>query len=168
VPRWPAPYSLEVAPTSVSTDALQSVETQVADAIATSTQTGSLRLEFTEAELASYLSAKLAAETNPILSDPQVVLQNGSMTVYGQAESGMFQASVGITMRFQVDAEGKPLIEITQADFGPLPAPQGLKNGISSLLQEALTGAIGPAAIGFRLERIEIVNGTMTITGRLR
>jgi hypothetical protein len=35
-------------------------------------------------------------------------------------------------------------------------------------LQEALTGQLGPAAIGFRLESIDISDGVLTVTGRTK
>jgi hypothetical protein len=49
-----------------------------------------------------------------------------------------------------------------------MPVPVGLKDTVTATIQEAYTGAIGPAAIGFRLESITIANGTMTITGRTK
>jgi hypothetical protein len=43
-----------------------------------------------------------------------------------------------------------------------------LKDAITASIQEAYTGAIGPAAIGFRLESITVTDGTMTIIGRTK
>jgi hypothetical protein len=53
-------------------------------------------------------------------------------------------------------------------DFGPLPAPDSINGTISKMVDEAFSGAIGPAATGFRLESITIENGTMTLTGRVK
>ena len=80
----------------------------------------------------------------------------------------MFTANVSITMQVGVDANGQPQITITQADFGPLPAPQGLNDAVSSLIQQAYTGSLGPAATGFRLESISIADGAMTVSGRVK
>jgi hypothetical protein len=49
-----------------------------------------------------------------------------------------------------------------------MPMPTALRDAIAAALNEALTGAIGPVALGFRLESIDIVDGTLTLTGRLR
>ena len=67
-----------------------------------------------------------------------------------------------------VDADGQPLIEITSADFGPFPAPEGLKDAITAMVREAYTGSLGPVATGLRIETISIANGVMTVTGRVR
>jgi hypothetical protein len=67
-----------------------------------------------------------------------------------------------------VDEEGQPKIEIASADFGPFPAPEGLKQSMTALITEAYTGSLVPVATGFRLESIDIANGLMTVTGRIR
>ena len=62
----------------------------------------------------------------------------------------------------------QPLIEIASSDFGPFPAPEGLKNALTAMITEAYTGSLGPVATGLRIETISIANGVMTITGRVR
>jgi hypothetical protein len=67
-----------------------------------------------------------------------------------------------------VDANGQPQIDIASADFGPFPAPKGLKDAITAMVKEAYTGSLGPVATGLRIESISIANGVMTVTGRIR
>ena len=67
-----------------------------------------------------------------------------------------------------MDEQGQPKIEIATADFGPFPAPNGLKQSLTALITEAYTGSLGPVATGFRLENINIANGLMTVTGRIK
>ena len=90
------------------------------------------------------------------------------MQIFGKAQQGMFNANVSVTMNVSVDDQGKPKIEITQADFGPLPTPQGLNDAVSTMVQEAFTGSLGPVATGFRLESITIADGVMTVMGRTK
>ena len=130
--------------------------------------TGNLRLEITQEQMTAYVTSRLSSQNPPILTDPQVVLSDQRMIVYGKARSGMFEANMAVTALFSVDADGKPQIAITQAEIGPLPMPQSLRDGMAAAVDEALTGYFGPAAIGFQLEGIEIREGVMTITGRLR
>jgi hypothetical protein len=66
------------------------------------------------------------------------------------------------------ETSGLPKIEIVSADFGPIPAPEGLNTAISAMIDEAFTGSLGPVAIGFRLESITIADGIMTLTGRTK
>ena len=90
------------------------------------------------------------------------------MKVFGKVQQGMLTANASITMTVSVDQNGKPKIEITQEDFGPYPAPKGLNDAISTLVAQAFTGSLGPAATGFRLESISIADGVMTVTGRVK
>jgi hypothetical protein len=90
------------------------------------------------------------------------------MKVYAKAQSGIFTANVSITTQVSVDENGQPKIEITQTDFGPLPAPQGVNDAASAFVREAFTGSLGPIATGFRLDSISIADGVMTVTGRVK
>jgi hypothetical protein len=90
------------------------------------------------------------------------------MQIYGKTKQGMFTANIGIIVNVGVDENGQPKIDIASADFGPLPAPKGLTNTIAAMIREAYTGSLGPVATGLRIETINIQNGIMAITGRLR
>ncbi|MGA7194320.1 MAG: LmeA family phospholipid-binding protein [Anaerolineales bacterium] len=152
----------------VSTQAVGSLHDQVNQATATGAATGTITLNITEEQLTSYLAVYLQSNPNLPITNPQVQLQNGQMELLGKVQQGMFSANVSMTMSVSVDQNGQPKITITQEDFGPLPAPQGLNDAISAFVAEALTGSLGPAATGFRLESISIANGTMTVTGRVK
>ncbi|MBI2758159.1 MAG: LmeA family phospholipid-binding protein [Chloroflexi bacterium] len=155
-------------PIPISTEAAQNLQDQAKQAIADGAQTGTVTLQITENQLTSYLAFKLDSQANPLITDPQVQLRDGRMKVFGKAERGIFNANISIAMNISVDEQGKPKIEITQADFGPLPTPQGLNDAVSAVVGEAFTGSLGPVATGFRLESIAIADGTMTITGRVK
>jgi hypothetical protein len=152
----------------VSTEAVQSLQDQVQTAIADGAQSGTVTLQITEAQLTSYLAFQLASQANPLISDPQVSLRNGQMKVFGRLQQGMLIANISMTMTVSVDENGQPKLEIAQADFGPLPAPQGLNEAVSALMSEAFTGSLGPVATGFRLESITIADGIMTVSGRVK
>ncbi|MCE9647640.1 MAG: hypothetical protein K8S20_16730 [Chloroflexi bacterium] len=153
----------------VSADEIQTMQTQLDQAFAAGAETGVVTLQMTESQLTSYLALKLQQQTDPPFTDPQILLRDGQMQMYGKLTQGMFSANILITMNVGIDAAtGLPKIEITAADFGPFPAPEGMNAAISAILDEAFTGSLGPVAIGFRLETISIANGVMTMTGRIK
>jgi uncharacterized protein YpmS len=152
----------------VSTESATSLEEQVKAAQTAAAQSGALVLSISESQITSLVAAKLAENPEPLLTDPQVYLRDGQIQIYGKAVQGRLQANVRIVIAISVDANGQPAISVLSTDFGPLPAPEGLNNTISALVQEAFTGALGPAAIGFRLESITIADGVMTMTGRVK
>jgi hypothetical protein len=159
----------------VSAEAAESIKEELRRAVEAGAQTGVLTINLTEPQVTSYLAARMQSDPNlqqsdkkPLITDPQVYLQNGQMQIYGRTRQGLFTANIGILVQVSVDADGKPLIEILSADFGPFPAPAGLKNAITAMVQEAYTGSLGPVATGLRIEAISIGGGIMTITGRIR
>ena len=150
----------------VSTTAAGELQSALQTAAAMGKVSGRETLVLTESQLTSYLAARLGTQEHPLLANPQVYLRNGQVQIYGTAQQGYIQANIKIVVTAGVDEQGQPKIELTSADFGPLPVPAGLKDTITAVVQEAYTGAIGPTASGFLLESITISNGTMTIVGR--
>ena len=155
-------------PIAISTEAVGELESAVSTAISSADNSGHVTIIITEPQLTSYLSATLQKQAEPLLTAPQVYLQDGQIRIYAVAQQGYFQANIELVITIGVDDQGKLMIELTNADFGPLPAPSGFKDAITAAIQEAFTGAIGPALVGFRLERITVADGKMTVIGQIK
>ncbi len=155
-------------PVSFSMDSLTSLNQQFEQSMAISEQTGSLTLQINESQLTSYLILKLQTMENPPLSEPQVLLRDGQMQIYGKVTQGVFVANTAIIINVGIDEAGLPKIEVASAEVGPFPAPDGVRSAITDLISEAYTGTLGPVATGFRLENVSIADGNMTLTGRIK
>ncbi len=164
----------DLDPIPVSTEAAQSLKDGIKKSFEDGLLTGVVTIGITEPQITSYLALRMQTDPNlqqnnqPLITEPQVYLRDGQMKIYGKTQQGMFAANIGIIVNVGVDAEGKPKIEIASADFGPFPAPQGINDAITAMIEEAYTGPIGPVATGLRIENITITNGAMIITGRIR
>lgn len=153
----------------VSSDEALNMQNIIEQALISGAETGVITVQLTEAQLTSFIAQKLAQQPNPPFTDPQILLRNGQMLMYGKITRGWFTANMLITMSVTIDpGTGAPKIEITSADFGPFPAPAGINQALSAMIDEAFTGSFGPVAVGFRLENIAISDGVMTITGRIK
>lgn len=160
----------------VSAEAAQSLKDEMKSAFEAGATTGVVTLNITETQITSYLALRMQSDPSlqqsdkqtPLITDPQVYLRDGQMKIYGKTQQGMFTANIGIIINVGIDETGQPKIEITSADFGPFPAPNGLKEALTAMIKEAYTGAIGPAATGLRIETINIADGLMTISGRIK
>ncbi|MBL8099050.1 MAG: hypothetical protein JNK81_07695 [Anaerolineales bacterium] len=153
----------------VSQDEALNMQNIIEQAIISGAETGIITVQLTEAQLTSFMAERLAKQANPPFTDPQVLLRNGQMLMYGKITRGWFTANMLITMNVTVDpVTGGPKIEIASADFGPFPAPEGINQAMSAVIEEAFTGSFGPVAVGFRLETITIADGIMTLTGRIK
>lgn len=161
-PDFPEP------PVPVSTEAAESLKTQIKAAVEAAALSGIVTLQISEEQITSYLAFRQQAQENPLFTEPQVYLRDGAMQIYGKAQRGYFVANIKIELTVGVDAEGRPDIQITSADFGPFPAPEGLKGAMTAIIEEAYVGSLGPVASGFRIESIAITDGVMTVTGRLK
>ncbi len=64
-----------------------------------------------------------------------------------------------------INDQDKLAMDIVSADFGPLPIPDDFLDFMTGILEEALTGPVGPVATGIRLTDIQIQDGILTITG---
>jgi hypothetical protein len=159
----------------VSAEAAASIQDEIRRAAEAAAQTGVITVNLTEPQITSYLASRLQTDPSlqqsdrkPLITDPQVYLRDGQMQIYGKTRQGIFTANIGILVNMGVDANGQPQIEVASADFGPFPAPEGLKDAITAMVREAYTGSLGPVATGLRIESIAISNGVMTVTGRVR
>lgn len=162
------------APIPVSNEAAESLREEIRRAFEAGALSGEVTINITEPQITSVLALRLQSDRNlqqdekPLITDPQVYLRDGQMQIFGKTQQGMFTANIGIIVAVGVDENGRPKIEIVSADFGPFPAPEGINNAISAMIQEAYTGAVGPVATGLRIQTITIADGLMTITGRIR
>jgi len=152
----------------VSAEAVESLKAQIEAAVLAGAQTGTVTLQITEEQITSYIALKMAAQQNPAFYDPQVYLRDEQMQIYGKVERGYLNANILVALDVGVDELGQPKIEIATADFGPLPAPNGLKQSMTAVITEAYTGSLGPVATGFRLDNINIADGLMTVSGRVK
>ena len=162
-------------PIPVSAEAAESIKAEIKRAFEAGLETGVVTINITEPQITSYLAARLQTDPSlqqsdkkPLMTDPQVYLRDGQMQIYGKTQQGIFTANIAIIITMGVDANGQPLIDITSADFGPFPVPEGLKDAITAMVREAYTGSLGPVATGLRIETISIASGVMTVTGRIR
>ena len=165
----------DLTPIPVSTEAAQSLQDGIKKSIEDGLVSGVDTMTITEPQITSYLALRLQSDpslqqenSTPLITDPQVYLRDGQMKIYGKTQQGMFAANIGIIVNVGVDAEGKPKIEIASADFGPFPAPEGINETITAIIEEAYTGSFGPVATGIRIETITITDGIMTIVGQIR
>lgn len=161
-------------PIPVSTEAAQSLKDGIKKSFEDGLQTGIVTITITEPQITSYLALRMQTDPNlqqdskPLITDPQVYLRDGQMKIYGKTQQGVFAANIGIVVNVGVDELGKPKVEIVSADFGPFPAPEGMNDAITAMIEEAYTGSFGPVLTGLRIESITIANGTMIVSGRIR
>lgn len=137
-------------------------------AIESAAESGQVMVVINETQLSTFLADRLVSQGEPVLISPQVFLRDNVIQVFGTVEQGIFSADAQLTIAPVVQPDGTIQFELTQAEFGPVLAPDYLKDSISGVLTEALTGSLGSLATGVRLTSVAIDDGQMSIVGELR
>lgn len=124
-------------------------------------------ITLTEADLTAMVARQVVSLSGITVSEPQVVLRDGQMEIYGKAEasgvSGNFQAVSDIKVE-----NGRARIEIVSANFGSIPVPSSFTERMTAALDDALAGATGSGPSRLYINRIEIFDGYMTINATVQ
>lgn len=129
---------------------------------------GRVQLIITEDQLTALIRQQLDQQQDPIIRQATVRLQDGLIQLSGTAQQNLLRAEILVELQVDVSAEGEPTFEIIAAEFGPVPLPDPIKDGIEVLIAEAFAGSVGPYITGFQLESIAIADGEMALIGQLR
>lgn len=130
--------------------------------------TGQVMVILDEVQLTTFIAHRLETPETPLLLQPQVYLRQNAIQVFGTTERGFLKANVLLAITPLVDPDGNITLELTTAEFGPIPAPKALKETLSAILTEAFTGSFGSLATGIRVTTLAINDGQLAIVGELR
>jgi hypothetical protein len=155
-------------PVDVPPDAASQLKQAWSSALEAARRTGEITLTVNESQLNGLVRQRLEAETNPLILQPEVLLRQGQIQLYGISTQGLVRARIHVSIEPIVDPDGQLVFEIPSAEFGPLPAPQALKDAASKSINEMFTGTVGPLAVGFRVTSVVISDGQMAIVASMR
>jgi hypothetical protein len=151
-------------PIPVSTEAAGELENIITQA-AGSAETGDVTVVVTEEQLTSYVALKLAEQPDAPFKDVQILLRDGQIVMKAHTTVQNFTVPAEIRLDVATNAEGGLDINVADADFGPMPVPASLLEAFSTMIDESLSGELGPQATGVRISNVVIGDGEMTITG---
>lgn len=155
-------------PAIAPSDTTQPLDQAWDSALEAAEQTGEVQFIVNESQLNAFLGQRLEAGAAPFLMQPEVYLRQGQIQIYGVTTQAGVEARVHLAIAPILDSDGRLGFEIASADFGPLPAPDALKDAISKVLSEAMTGTLASFAMGVQVTSIAISDGQMAIVGKLR
>lgn len=147
-------------PTLEATALAQSLETSIA--ITPETQTAVITVN--EQQVTSYLSQKLAEQPDAPFNNPQVILRDGRVEIYGTAGNNFVSANVKMVVKPMIDSQGQPNVELESANFGPIPIPSSLADYLTGLLTRAIEDGFGSNPDRMQILDLQIENGLATIT----
>ena len=155
-------------PALAPAESAQDLEQAWDSALEAAEQSGEVQFTVNETQLNAFLGRRLEAGAAPFLMQPEVYLRQGQIQIYGVTTQAGVEARVHLAIAPILDSDGRLRFEIASAEFGPLPAPDALKEAISKVLSEAMTGTLASFATGVQVTSIAISDGEMAIVGKLR
>ncbi len=125
-----------------------------------------LDITLTEGDLTAILARQVGSVQDVKISDPQVVLRNGKMEVYGRAEApnvaGNFQAVLNVQAE-----NGRARVDVESANIGAIPVPSSITERMTSALDDTLADATGSGGRLY-INRIDMLEGAMTINATVQ
>lgn len=155
-------------PVPVTTEAVESLQSTLERSMNEYQQTGVLRLSIDESQLTSVVAMEIGEQSDPILRDAQIHLQQGQITITGEVNQGSVSLPAEIILLPGVSISGSPQFELVSAKLGPLPVPQALLDSITGTVNELIEDQISQIGVDLRLESIIIEDGVMLIQGSRR
>jgi hypothetical protein len=132
--------------------------------IAITPETGITVLTLNEQQVTSYLSQKIDEQPASPIENPQVVLQDGKMEIYGTAAVSKVTANIKLVIKIAIDAQGVPSIDLESANFGPISVPSSLTDYLTRMLSQAVEDGFGSNPEQMRILDVQITDGLMIIT----
>lgn len=156
------------SPIVVSTEAAGELEDLWANAIKNAGPDGEVVVVMTEEQVTSYVAIKLAEQPDAPLENIQIFLRDGKMTLQGDARVGALTAPATLVINMTVDEDGKVVAAIEDADFGPIPVPQSMLDGLNDTIQQSLTNELTIDSTEVTIKSIAISDGKMSFSGTIK
>jgi uncharacterized protein YpmS len=122
-------------------------------------------ITITQQELNSYMLQELDAQGDMPISDPQLVLTNGQVELYGKVSQSGFALDSKIIMTPRVTEAGDPKLDVVSINVGPFPAPDSLKNQVTSMVDDTVRDYVAAQGTDYTVRNITVTEGVMTVVG---
>jgi hypothetical protein len=129
---------------------------------------GKISITIDDAQLNSLVTNELNQQSNPVLANPSIHLQNGQILVSGEVNRSGLKASFSSTLTVDVTQDGRLHYNVISASLGPLPLPQAMRDQVETQLNDALGTPQTQNGQQIFVEDVKIGDGVMTITGHIR
>lgn len=136
------------------------------------TPDGPFSITFTEAELTSALADAIQqAQTDQSgsvpIQDLQVVLSDSVINLYGQFQTGAFQAEGLIVAAPAIGPDGLVHIQVNSVEFGPLEVDPAVLEALVASIEGSINEPIQSSPFNITLTTITIASNQMTIDGTI-
>jgi len=133
-------------------------DTQIPDS-----ENNQVSISITEAEVNSWVIAQFSKQSDPILYNPEVHLQNEVIQVDGTLKQGPISSDISLKFQIIKDKSGKYILDLISANFGTIPVPAAIVNTIINSID--LNNLIDNTGESYKIQNVKIANGLLIVTG---
>jgi uncharacterized protein YpmS len=153
------------SPVPLSTEEVQQLEQQLQETLVNPAPSGEVTVTITEQQLNSFLVSKMAEQPDQLIMDPQVVLTNGQVEIYGKTNQGGLNLNSRIIVSPSVDANGEPRLEVISINLGPIQVTDALKERAQNLVDTMLRDYLSAKSGNFKITKITVADKQIIVTG---
>jgi uncharacterized protein YpmS len=153
------------SPEPLSTEQVLQFEQQIQETLVNPAPSGEVTITITEQQLNSFLVSKLAEQPDQLITDPQIVLTNGQVEIYGKTNQGGLNLNSRIIVAPGVDANGDPRLEVVSINLGPIQVTDALKEKAQNLVDTMLSDYVSTNSGKFKITSIKVADKQLTVTG---
>jgi hypothetical protein len=128
---------------------------------------GTFEFTITESELTTLAAEELARQSDPLLSDPQVLLREGQITILGNVYQSGFSVPAEIILGPKISANGDLQVEVLSMRVGPFAVPDQLRDEVSRIANDLVASQLADSG-NVQVEQITIEEGVLTVSGSRR
>lgn len=152
----------------VSTEAIDSLLDNLDTAKDAFENNQTVEITVTESQLTSLVASELESDSNIPLSDPQIYLRDGQVSVFASLTQNQIAIPVEIVLELGTDGQGNLKYEIIKGQLGPLPVPDNIMNRLTSRLDQSINDRTSINGQPVYIESISIGDGNLTLIGYKR
>ena len=152
----------------VSTEAVASLQDTLNAAKDAFENNQTVEITINESQLTSLVAIELESDPEIPLTDPQIYLRDGQVTLIASLTQNQIAVPVEIVLVLSADGQGNPEYEVIKGQVGPLPVPENLMNRLTSRLDESIASWTRVDDRQVFVESIAVGDGNLTLRGHLR
>jgi uncharacterized protein YpmS len=150
---------------TLSPEEIRQLEEQLRATLENPQEPAAVTITVTEQQLTSFVASEVASMDNPPLTNPQVVLVNGQIEIYGVVNQAGISANAKTVLQPRIDAEGNPKLDVVSINIGPFPVPDSFKNQVEEMVDDTLSNYLMAQSDRFQVTDIQVSDGRMAVSG---
>ena len=122
-----------------------------------------ITISFSESDVLGWIKQYQQSQTDVLLNDPSVKLDNGLAQISATIEAGFISGKLDVSFSVNVDDQGNPVVSVASMKLADVDVPQAFQEQLAAAINDAIASSIVEQLGGRTIQSIVIDDGRMTI-----